>query len=398
MPVSLALLGSGLFASIAYLPAIFGNSKDVILHTVWSRSQSSAESLLEKCKELGISPLPTIQFGDSGLNILLKDKSIDGVMLVLPITAQPPLVIKCLEAGKHVLCEKPLHKDVKHAKELVEEYEKRFKPKGLIFRTAENWAHEPVLHWAASKLREPALGPVLYWQLGLSNVVKPGSHWHATSWRTIPDYQGGFILDGGVHQGALLRIVLPIPPSTILSHATLHRAHLPPHDTFVAIAAPPISSHTPAHGYEVTSGVNQDLPHKVEDIPAEIGTSAPFGTILMTWAQPDLPNSAPAGMNALEIVCLHGVVSISWPDKNMKAVITAANGSGVVNEEKEEKQSGVKVEIGMYARAIEAVKEGKELEEPNWADPRDCLWDLAWVEACLQSGGKSVDIEGLIKG
>jgi predicted dehydrogenase len=48
------------------------------------------------------------------------------------------MVIKCLEAGKHVLSEKPIGKDIKTAKALVEEYEKRFAPKGLIWRVAES--------------------------------------------------------------------------------------------------------------------------------------------------------------------------------------------------------------------------------------------------------------------
>ena len=141
MPASIALLGSGLFASMAYLPAILAAKDDFHFHTVWSRSQKSAEGLLARAKELGISPLPAVQYGDAGLEAVLKDKSIDGVMLVLPITAQPPLVLKCLAAGKHVMSEKPLHKDVASAIELVEAYESQYKSKGLIFRTAESESH-----------------------------------------------------------------------------------------------------------------------------------------------------------------------------------------------------------------------------------------------------------------
>jgi predicted dehydrogenase len=59
-------------------------------------------------------------------------------MIVLPITAQPEIVIRCLEAGKHVLSEKPIGKDVETARKLVEEYEKRFQGKGLIWRVAES--------------------------------------------------------------------------------------------------------------------------------------------------------------------------------------------------------------------------------------------------------------------
>ena len=37
----------------------------------------------------------------------------------------------------------------------------------------------------------PTLGPVLYWQERQELCVVKDSPWHATSWRNIPDYQGG---------------------------------------------------------------------------------------------------------------------------------------------------------------------------------------------------------------
>jgi predicted dehydrogenase len=136
MPVKVAIIGSGVFAEAAYLPALKAVTSDVTLHTIWSRSQSSAEKLHSAASSL--SSNIALEFGDDGLAKVLADKEIDGVMIVLPITAQPDMVIKALEAGKHVLSEKPIGKDVKTAKALVEEYEKRFQPKGLIWRVAES--------------------------------------------------------------------------------------------------------------------------------------------------------------------------------------------------------------------------------------------------------------------
>ena len=48
-----------------------------------------------------------------------------------------------------------------------------------------------MLHYAADVLKDPKLGPVIYWQLRHEGCVIDGTSWQATEWRTIPDYQGG---------------------------------------------------------------------------------------------------------------------------------------------------------------------------------------------------------------
>ena len=137
MPANVAIIGSGVFAEAAYLPALQQVTKDATLHTIWSRSQKSAEKL-HSAASASLSSDIKVEHGDEGLQRVLDNKEIEGVMIVLPITAQPDMVIKCLEAGKHVLSEKPIGKDIKTAKALVEEYEKRFQSKGLIWRVAES--------------------------------------------------------------------------------------------------------------------------------------------------------------------------------------------------------------------------------------------------------------------
>jgi len=136
MPAKVAIVGSGVFAEAAYLPALAEVTKDVTLHTIWSRSQKSAEKLHSAAQCLSSSI--ALEHGEDGLQRVLDNKEIEGVMIVLPITAQPEIVIRCLEAGKHVLSEKPIGKDIQTARKLVEEYEKRFAPKGLIWRVAES--------------------------------------------------------------------------------------------------------------------------------------------------------------------------------------------------------------------------------------------------------------------
>jgi hypothetical protein len=152
MSINLAILGSGLFATNAYLPALSKPSNShVNLHTLWSRSESSVTKLSTKAAELGHSP--KLLHGDEGLEAIWADKAIDAVSFVLPITAQPDLIRSAWKAGKHVLSEKPVGKDVEAARELVEEYERDWAPKGLVWRVAESES-ESASHIASRKGRK----------------------------------------------------------------------------------------------------------------------------------------------------------------------------------------------------------------------------------------------------
>lgn len=166
MPANVALLGSGLFAEAAYLPALQANPSDITLHTIWSRSSSSANKLLEAAKSLGLKTSSSngniaVQHGDDGLEAVLNDKDVDAVIIVLPISRQPEFVLKALSKGKHVLSEKPVAKDVQTARETIERYEKEYKPKGLIWRVAESKSRlaisgGPTLPGLSSRLRARA--------------------------------------------------------------------------------------------------------------------------------------------------------------------------------------------------------------------------------------------------
>ncbi|WVQ68145.1 uncharacterized protein L199_006351 [Kwoniella botswanensis] len=402
MTPNIAILGSGTFAKASYLPALLALHGDTLnFHSIWSRSAESAQSLLSAAQQESSSLLPKLQSGEEGLEAILSDSEIDGVLLVLPITSQPDLVIKALKAGKHVLSEKPLAKDVKDAKELVETYEREYKPKGLIWRVAENYSHEPILRDAGELIRNtPELGPILFWNLNFQGFVEDGSKYQKTAWRTIPDYQGGFLLDGGVHWTALLRVVLPesARPSSIISLSSLHRTHLLPHDTLQAISLPPKSSVTEAHGpkTKLTTAVNDE-----SKVPGGIGKSSPRGQITFSFGGPNIPQDK-ALPNGLRITFLNAVVDVQsgfkeqTNERTFSIEVIPGEGTGVKAFKKEGKMDGVKVEIDHFAKAIQALKDGNKIDEDaesNYAKPRDSLWDLAVLEAMLKSNGKEVNVD-----
>lgn len=198
---------------------------------------------------------------------------------------------------------------------------------------------------------------------------------------------------------AALRVILPTLPATIISAAALHRAHIPPHDTILALCLPPRSSQVQPYGKETALKALRDS----SEIPGGLGKSSPQGQILLSFALPDTPpeSRTPPG---LTVTCANAVLKVEMiqveGNRVWHLLLSPAKGSDVDKVEKKEEPSGVKVEIGMFSRAITAAKDGKgagETEE-DWGKPRDSLWDLAMIEACLTSDGEKVDLDKLLSG
>lgn len=195
-----------------------------------------------------------------------------------------------------------------------------------------------------------------------------------------PHLMIGFLLDGGVHQAALLRTVLPTLPERIISTANLHRTHLLPHDTVQAIALPPSSSATDPHGPPTA------LKRDRTEAPVPNGKSAPAGTILMTFGSSNIPfeSKRPSG---LFVTTLNGAVHVMKEGKNFVAKVIGAKGSEVKDDQQSGPEQGVEIELKHFAGAIAGEK-----DVPDYGDVRGALWDLSLIEALLTSEGRELNL------
>lgn len=410
MPTRIALLGSGIFATSFYLPVLL-KSSEVDIRALWSRSKASAD----KIKALATNGhLPPVSYhGTDGLDALLESDEIEAVIMALPISAQPDLIVRCLRAGKHVLSEKPVAKDVKTARDLIATYEKEFKPKGLVWRVAESRSNRDVGPVLMSRLcaranlapseraaQDAGTGPRAVLAGATRAVCRQG---FALARHIMAEHPGlprrcayfslppgpsvtdgaGFILDGGVHMTALLRVVLPVPPATIISTASLHRAHLPPHDLVMALALPPVSSGVPPLG--------EPLSGDLSIIPVPSGKSSPQGSIVLSWAKPNTPAEGANPGYGLFITLENAEVSIEMEGSKFIVNLVAADDSGIKSRKIEGESSGIKEEVEQFARAARG-----NTEEVNRGSPQDALWDLGVIQALLSSDGKPVDLERLV--
>jgi predicted dehydrogenase len=184
----------------AYLPALKRLKEKYTLVAVYSRSISSASALAKVAAELLSVPDSSLtlyhdQGGSSAnLNALLTSTSIDAVIVILPITLQPEIVLAALRAGKHVLSEKPVAADVSSGYSLITEYQAKYAPKGLHWRIAENFECEPAFMKAAEAIRAGRIGKISHWRLRHASVIETDNQYYKTPWRTVPDHQGGFVV------------------------------------------------------------------------------------------------------------------------------------------------------------------------------------------------------------
>ena len=161
------------------LPA-FAESEAADLRAIASRDQARADAF---AAEHGI---PTA-FGS--YEALLEDESVECVYIALPNSLHGEWARAAIEAGKHVLCEKPLTPTAEEASSLFEFAEER----GVVLMEAFMYRHHP----KTRKLREICTGL----EIGEPRVVRMKFHFKtaepATDIRYDPELAGGALRDVG---------------------------------------------------------------------------------------------------------------------------------------------------------------------------------------------------------
>lgn len=165
----------------------------------WSRSSDSAESVKAKAEKLGFPSASSIDvYSDSpaspagDLDALLARNDIHAVILSLPIPSQPDIIRRAWAAGKHVLSEKPVAKDLASAHELIQLWEKEFKPEGLHWIVLEQFPLEPAFDRAREIMASSdAIGELRSFSMEYILYVPEDGKYQKTAWRATPEYQGG---------------------------------------------------------------------------------------------------------------------------------------------------------------------------------------------------------------
>lgn len=199
-PIRWGILGTASIARNALIPAMRrppydGNS---VLSAIASRSASKAEAWSEEF---------SIPNAYGAYEELLGDPEVDAVYIPLPNHLHVPLAIRALQAGKHVLCEKPIALNAEEAAQLVRvanEYPHLNLMEAFMYRLHPQW------QWARETIASGRIG----------ELATVDSHFlfyedDPTCILHRPDWGGGALMDVGCYCVSLSRFLFGEEPRRV---------------------------------------------------------------------------------------------------------------------------------------------------------------------------------------
>jgi predicted dehydrogenase len=85
-------------------------------------------------------------------------RQVDAVLIATPASSHYPLALRCLEAGKHVLIEKPLTRTVAEGRDLVERADRA----GLVLMVDHTFVYSPAVRRIKAMVEADELGEIYY--------------------------------------------------------------------------------------------------------------------------------------------------------------------------------------------------------------------------------------------
>lgn len=180
------MLGTGVISTF-YAMSLHGQRRRDRIHTVYSRTEDHAEEFAEHWN---------IPHWTDDLNEAITDPEVDTVVIGLPNHVHVDPVVKAANAGKAVLCTKPLGRTASEAKQMLDAVEST----GVFHGYLEDLVYTPKTIKSLQSVQNGALGQILWVR---SREAHPGPH---SAWFWDKDRAGGgAIPDMGCHCVEIIR-------------------------------------------------------------------------------------------------------------------------------------------------------------------------------------------------
>ena len=142
---------------------------------------------------------------------LLADSALDAVYIPLPNSMHAEWAIRALQAGKHVLCEKPLALNLAEVTRMFDVARQQ----GLMLLESYPYWFQPQTRDLLACLSHDKIGEVRSMQASFGFTLGNPEH----NIRMKPDLGGGALLDAGSYPLSLIRLVMGCAPEHVIAHA-----------------------------------------------------------------------------------------------------------------------------------------------------------------------------------
>ncbi|MCB1231275.1 MAG: Gfo/Idh/MocA family oxidoreductase [Verrucomicrobiae bacterium] len=198
-PIKVALLGAGWFGREAHLRNLL-SMEGVEVAAVSSRSDAS----LDAAREMAGSHLRVFNDWREALSV----ETVQAVIIALTNDQHHEAALAALEAGKHVLCEKPLGLTVKQCDEVIAVQE----ASGKVLQIGHEMRFQRLYQEVKSMIERGAIGdPQLMWCREFRGPMRMG-------WRSSEALTGGTILEKNIHHIDLFNWMMETPPVRVSAH------------------------------------------------------------------------------------------------------------------------------------------------------------------------------------
>jgi len=371
--IRLGMVGGGQGAFIGAVHRLAARMDDQYVFLAGALS-ADAKRARASGEELGLAPDRIYSdYREMAKAEAKRDDGVEAVSIVTPNNVHVPAAIAFIDAGIHVICDKPLAFSLAEAKGLERKLAK--KP-DIVFALTHNYSGYPMVRQAREMVRAGELGEIRvvqgeYPQDWLTNPIEREGQKQAT-WRTDPKQTGagGAVGDIGTHTYQLACFMSGLAVDELAADLT----------TFVK-------------GRKVDDNVNVMLRFK-------------GGARGMIWAS----QVSPGNENGLKIRIYGSKGGLEWtqadpnylwytPFGETKRLITRGGaGSGTAAARVTRVPPGhpegyLEGFANLYtevARAIRAKREGRKVEEGvTFPGIADGVAGMAFIEACVKSSAKN---------
>jgi len=188
--------------------SLFKKARDIKVGVVgYGGTFNMGRQHLEQMQKAGMTPVAVAELDESRLAVatadfpgistfntvdaMLKKSDVNLVVIITPHNTHAPLAMKCLRAGRHVVCEKPLAIKTKEVDKMIA----AARAAGVVLSTYHNRHWDGWIIDAVQRVKkERQIGDIIRIDCRMGSRSNPGDWWRAS--RTM---SGGLLYDWGVH-------------------------------------------------------------------------------------------------------------------------------------------------------------------------------------------------------